>query len=326
MLKKRSFKKNKRRLYEFLSGAVIFLCLTGCATVYNPATGKQEIIFIPTATESVIGRKMSAQIAKDKKFIEDDQEIERLTTIGKKIAAVSDRQDLEYRFYIIDEKEINAFTIPGGYVYVNSGLTAKATDDELACVVGHEIGHVAARHIAKKMQTQIGYSLIMDIAARKANITDIRTAVSITYDLISKGYSREDELEADRIGVRYAYKAGYDPRAMISFLNKMKEEDKSPKGLVFLRTHPYPDQRIAQLETEIPLITNQLTPPKAGNKNIAKPGSGNKTSNPDKSGQLSAERVSTTQQPRPGRVMCPECKKVFSGQTNYCPYDGKKLE
>ena len=92
---------NQKILYKLLSGAMIFLCLTGCATVYNPATGKQEIIFIPTATESVIGRKMSAQIAKDKKFVEDDQEIERLITIGKKIAAVSDRQDLEYRFYAI---------------------------------------------------------------------------------------------------------------------------------------------------------------------------------------------------------------------------------
>ncbi|MCK4249419.1 MAG: M48 family metalloprotease, partial [Candidatus Omnitrophica bacterium] len=170
----------------------------------------------------------------------------------------------------------------------------------------------------------------------------------LTYDLIAKGYSRKDEFEADRIGVRYAHKAGYDPRAMISFLNKMKEEDKSPKGLVFLRTHPYPDQRIAQLETEIPLITNQpykklphnpdkimgsSAPKQTESKPVPKyPDSGISV-------QRSSKQVPSDKDPvksgtpgkklsgsRPGRVMCPECKKVFSGQTNYCPYDGKKLE
>jgi len=308
--------------------ALIITFLCGCATIYNPATGKKEIIFIPTSTEQTIGRQTAAQIAKEFKFVKDPIALRRIREIGKKIAAVSDRKDLQYSFYVIDDKNINAFTIPGGYVYVNSGLMDKATDSELACVLGHEIGHVAAKHIIKKMQSQIGYSLLMNIAARSADISDIQTAVSITYDLVSKGYSREDELEADRIGVKYAYKAGYDPHAMIRFLKKMQAEEKGNRGLVFLRTHPYPEQRMQQLQQYIPLMLNQKTQDNIQDSAENDKVSGSEKDKPvlNKSSVITSKPVEESEtNPRPGRVMCSECKKVFPGRTNYCPYDGIKL-
>jgi len=99
-------------------------------------------------------------------------------------------------------------------------------DNELACVIGHEIGHVAARHIAKKLQTQLGYSILMNLALRNASVKDIQQAIDVTFNLVQLGYSREDELLADRLGAKYAYKAGYDPYAMVTFLKKLKEKNK----------------------------------------------------------------------------------------------------
>ncbi|MBU1148212.1 MAG: M48 family metalloprotease, partial [Candidatus Omnitrophica bacterium] len=221
-----------------------FLIFSGCATIYNPATGQKEFIFITTPTEVSIGKAVSAKVASQYKISNDSEKNNRVREIGRKIAEVSDRKDLVYNFYVIEENDLNAFTSPGGYLYINSGLMDKATDDELACVIGHEVGHVAARHIAKKMQTQIGYTVLMNIAMRKAGLKDMQTAASISYNLIMLGYSRGDELLADRLGVKYAHKAGYDPYAMISFLKKLKDSSKNDIGPVFLRSHPYASDRI----------------------------------------------------------------------------------
>ncbi len=280
------------------------LTLCGCATVYNPATGQKELIFITTATEVSIGKAVSAKVASQYKISNDVEKNNRVREIGKKITAVSDRKDLVYKFYVIEEKDLNAFTSPGGYLYINSGLLDKATDDELACVIGHEVGHVAARHIAKKMQAQIGYTILMNIAMRKAGLEDMQTAASISYNLIMLGYSREDELLSDRLGVKYAHKAGYDPYAMISFLEKLKDSNKKSIGPAFLRSHPYASDRIKMLEKEIPGIIDKA----------------------DKKVEATTATPVASNKERPRKTMCPECRRIFPGSTNYCPYDGTKLE
>ncbi len=275
---------------------VISLAVSGCATIYNPATEQREIIFVTTPMEVSIGNMLATKISKQFKISKDSRKINRLTEIGKKIANVSDRKDLIYRFSVIEDDDLNAFTTPGGYIYVHSGLMEKSNDDELACVIGHEAGHVAARHIAKKMQAQIGYDILINIASRKGGLRDLQRAASISYNLIMLGFSRQDETLADRIGVKYAYKAGYDPYAMITFLKKLKDAKKEEIGLVFLRTHPYLSERIKILELGIPAIIEKEEAPIVANKK------------------------------RPLRVMCPTCKKIFSGRTRYCPYDGTKLQ
>lgn len=283
---------------------MVFIVLAGCATIYNPATGQKEFIFITTPTEVSIGKILATKISRDFKISKDAEKIDRVAMIGKKIAEASDRKDLVYRFNVIEDKNLNAFTVPGGYIYINSGVLEKANDDELACVIGHEVGHVAARHIAKKLQAQIGYDILMNIAARKSGLTELRRAASVSYNLISLGYSREDELLGDRLGVKYAYKAGYDPYAMISFLKKMQDSGNKEMGFVFLRSHPYASQRIKMLEKGTPSIIKR------------------ETQKEKRSSSTSVPKYSK----RPLKVMCPECKRIFSGKTNYCPYDGAKLQ
>ena len=296
---------------------VTVLMLSGCATTYNPATEQNELIFIGTPAEVSLGKAVAAKVSTQYKISNDQEKIKRLNKIGAKLAKVSDRKDLIHHFSVIEDKELNAFATPGGYIYVNSGLMEESTDDELACVVGHEIGHVAARHIVKKLQAQIGYDILINIAAQRAGLGELQQAASISYNLIMLGYSRKDELLSDRLGVKYAYKAGYDPRAMITFLEKLEKKDKSGKGILFLRTHPYVSQRIKMLKQGIPAIIDKInnTPEQKPITSSSQPEEQritNVASGPDKN--------------RPLKVMCPICRKIYSGKTNYCPYDGAKLE
>ncbi|MDD4879002.1 MAG: M48 family metalloprotease, partial [Candidatus Omnitrophica bacterium] len=125
---------------------ILSVFLSGCATIINPATGRKEYIMIGTAEEKAIGGQVSAEIETNYKLSHDEAMIERVNRIGLSIAKVSDRQDLTYYFKVLENKEVNARSTPGGYVYVDSGLIEKANDDGLAGVLAHEVGHIAARH------------------------------------------------------------------------------------------------------------------------------------------------------------------------------------
>ncbi len=290
----------------FIFFQILFLC--GCATIYNPATQRNEIIFVDTSAEVLLGRRVAFQVAQEFKISNETKVNEKVRSIGQKVASFSDRKDIGYRFFVVEDSQVNAFSIPGGYIYVHTGLLEKATDDELACVLGHEIGHVAARHIAKKLQAQIGYDILMNIALRKAGVQDFQRAIDTTFKLISLGYSREDELQADRLGVKYANKAGYDPWAMVSFLKKLKEiEGEDPSQIfIFLRSHPAITQRIAILEREIPAITK-----------MSLEGEDRPTIS-----QLPSRQNLFSQ----GLKFCPKCGKEYSLRTNFCPKDGTRLE
>lgn len=240
--------------------SVVALTLSGCTFIYNPATQRKEITFIDTRQEIILGRNMDMQVKRKFKLIDDVEMEKRLNSIAYKIAAASHRQDLIYRFKIINDKELNAFALPGGFVYVHNGLIQAATDDELACVLGHEIGHIAARHSVKKLETAIGYNLAMSIAL---SLIDKNTAMQIMSQAVdqfftvgSLYYSRKDELLADKLSVRYAKKAGFNPRAMITFFEKLKKESerRGPKIKIYLlSSHPAIEERINNIESEITL-------------------------------------------------------------------------
>src|SRR3989338_8611663 len=249
-----------RRLKIFSAVSVVFL-LSGCTTIYNPATQKKETLLIGTQNEIALGSDMDLEIQKKMKVTHDPQMQLRLEKITKGIAAASDRQDVIYAFKIIKDKELNAFSIPGGYVYVNTGLMEIATDDELACVLAHEVGHIAARHSVKKLQAVMGYEIIMSIALGVSGKQSVAQATDIIFNIGSLGYSRQDELLADKLAVRYSKRGGYSPYGMIGFFEKLKEEE-SKRGpnlkIHFLSSHPDLELRIQKVKEEIASSQKQI--------------------------------------------------------------------
>jgi len=240
------------KLFLFLALAGILLVVAGCMIVTNPATKRKDIILIDDAQEVEIGRQVAAKVEKRYQVSRDPKLNSWVKEIGQRLAAVSERKNLEFEFKVLERKEINAFALPGGFIYVNKGLLAMVDDDsELAGVLGHEIGHITARHGIKKLQNQIGYSLLISILFKNNDTT--RRIIDTAFTLISLGYSREDEFEADKLSVIYTYKAGYNPEGMVKFLQKLKQmEKREPLEIeTFLSTHPPTSERIKRIKEEI---------------------------------------------------------------------------
>ncbi len=221
--------------------------LTGCSTEYNTVTGQQEAYYYSTDKEVQMGESIARQVEKQYKLVDDPLVAKRVDDIGQKIAQVCDRREIRYTFRAIQENEVNAFSLPGGFVYINSGLIDKAAnDDELAAVLAHEVGHIVARHSIKKLQASQQYMLFRVLLAQAPQSGEVAVSADAAFTELLLGYSREDEFLADQLGARYAKLAGYDPRAMITFLKKLQEVDRrSPlKPQAYFRTHPYVPDRI----------------------------------------------------------------------------------
>ncbi len=234
----------------------LILFLFSCTTVYNPATGKKEFYFINTETEVLLGKSFRNHLLLQKLQVKDKRLIELVRSIGSKIAQVCDRKGLEYHFYVLKDKEINAFALPGGFIFVNRGLLDIVSKDELAFVLGHEIAHVCCRHAIKRLQVSLGYDLIISLALGKSRYIETKRALNLMYELISLGYSRQDELMADSLGVKYAFKAGFNPKGALSFLKKLKKKENCPTLLVILRSHPPIDKRIENIISQIHKLEN----------------------------------------------------------------------
>lgn len=226
----------------------------GCSTEYNIVTGRQETYYYSTEKEVQMGQAICRQVEKEYTLDDDPLIAHRVGEIGRGIAAVSDRRDIEYVFKVLKEEEVNAVSLPGGFVYVNKGLIDKVSnDDELAGVLAHEVGHITARHAVKRLQALQGYMVAGLLLAAGARSGEVSAAADAAFTELLLGYSREDELLADQLGARYAGSAGYDPRGMISFLQKLQdiERRKPLRPRSYFRTHPYPADRIRVTKQEI---------------------------------------------------------------------------
>jgi len=228
-------------------------------TVY-PA--RAFLFSISPEEELAIGKRMAISIKKNLPILEDAEYQERINRIGYALAMASERKDIDYTFTIIDRDEINGFATFGGFVYIYKGAMDKAeTDDELASIIAHEIAHVSSRHLAKRLEQDRAFSFgffLIDafIISKQKSKRDIRRIVNLSYNIIRRGYTKENEAEADRIGTRITYRAGYNPFAAISLLNKLKKEKRKEGLYLFenidiLRTHPYIDERIDIVVSEI---------------------------------------------------------------------------
>jgi predicted Zn-dependent protease len=244
---------------KFIVLLLLIFTASGCVTIYNPATQRNETLLIDTKSEVSLGRDMDRELHKKLKFLNDPLMQSRLDSLGAKIANYSDRQDLFYHFQVVKDPELNAFAIPGGFVYVNSGLIQAANDDELAGVLAHEIGHIAARHSVKKLQAVMGYQLVMNIALGLSGQSTLGRSLDVVFNLVNLGYSRQDEFLADSLAVKYARRADFNPQGIITFFEKLKAESErrgSGFRLAFLSSHPPIEERIKNVQNQI-----KLTPP-----------------------------------------------------------------
>lgn len=240
---------------SLLAGLLLFS--SGCYTV--PETGRSSFI-LPVVDDVAQGAAAFAEVKAKEKISPDPAANERVRRIGLRIAAaVGDAlPGAKWEFVVFDApKTINAFALPGGKVGIYTGLLELAeSDDEIAVVMGHEIAHVTARHGAERMSQGM-------LLAFGGLVLDSATSGKHNHDLLLTGYglasvggilafSRSHESEADFIGIRYAAKGGYDPRAAISFWQKMAKKGSASGVPAFFSTHPSHGRRIADLEGWMP--------------------------------------------------------------------------
>jgi predicted Zn-dependent protease len=226
-----------------------------CACVTTGPGGAKSFIIIPTSQEVAIGQGMAEQLSQTEKSLPDSAWQAYLNQVGQKIVAVCDRKDLQYRFTVVQDDQVNAFASPGGYVYFYTGLLRQMDNEaELAAVMAHEISHVVGRHGIKRLQMVLGVSLAYELAAGDKNSKALETAVGVGMNLVSAQYSRDDERQADDYGMTYMIRAGYDPNGMVTMFNKLAALGGSGSADVFekmLASHPDTQDRIAYAKTRI---------------------------------------------------------------------------
>ena len=224
---------------------ISILLVIGCVTT-GPG-GKKSFVLIPTDVEVEIGKDVANEVESTEKLLSNSQVQNYVNNVGKKVAKVSDRKDVKYKFKVIDSEEINAFACPGGYIYIYSGLL-KIMDNEaqLAAVLAHEVGHVVARHSMQQLQVVYGYSLLMEFALSDRLSNTAQQVVDASAGIILLGYGRENEYDSDEMGIIYEKKAGYNPNGMIQLFEKFKELEGSPPTYFekLLSTHPPAKDRI----------------------------------------------------------------------------------
>lgn len=205
------------------------------------ATERQETYAYSVDREVAVGRSVAKKIEEEFELADKDMQ-ERISGIGERVAQVSDRQDIIYYFKVIKDKNANALSLPGGYVYISDSLVnAAETDDEIAGVLAHEIGHIAARHSVKKMQGSYLYSFLKILTSRVP--TDdpyMNREIDFAFGSLIVQYAKEDEIEADKLSVKYTKAAGYDPAALITVLDKIGkiERREGAKRFTYFKTHP----------------------------------------------------------------------------------------
>lgn len=237
------------------------LTLQSCAV--NPATGQPNLVLMTENREKEIGLEEHEKVMASMPVYEDEELQAYINDIGNRLVAVSERPDLGFTFTLIDSPEINAFALPGGYVYVNRGLiTFTNSEAELAAVIGHEIAHITARH-AVQQQARTGVAraastvggIVTAVATGSGYIgSQVSQVTSIWAQAGLSGYGREAELEADQLGAEYLHRAGYDPAAMIEVITVLKNQEDFRRRVTgqgggyhgLFATHPRNDTRLQQ--------------------------------------------------------------------------------
>jgi predicted Zn-dependent protease len=207
--------------------------------------------------EVELGASTAAEVSAQLPLIRDAAVVNYITTLGNQLAAVTDGRGLTWHFTVVDSKEVNAFAVPGGWVYVNRGLIERATSmSELAGVLAHEIGHITRRHSVQQMQQAQGANVGLALACTLTGVCESgasQAAINIAGSALFAKFSRSDEAEADAEAVSTTIKAGISPNGIPSMFQLLLNERKSnPSGLeAFFASHPLEESRITATEAQI---------------------------------------------------------------------------
>ncbi|MBN2409751.1 MAG: M48 family metalloprotease [Candidatus Aminicenantes bacterium] len=237
----------RARFWIFL----LVIGLIGCAV--NPVTGKKELSLISESQEVALGKQTDVEIRQQYGVYDDADLNSYVQAVGQSLARHTHRPQLPYQFAVLDTPVVNAFAVPGGYIYVTRGILAlMRSEAELAVVLGHELGHVNARHSVRRMSqmmlAQVGLvvgSVLSETFAKAANLAGVGV------QLLFLKYSRDDEYQADTLGVEYARKGIYDPGKMIPFFASLEKLGDLSGGRAlpgFLSTHPLTKDRIERVK------------------------------------------------------------------------------
>jgi len=191
----------------------------------NPVTGERDFVLMSEEAELEMGRKYYSQILQSQALYQDPKIQSYVQSIGDSLAELSHRSDLIYRFTVLDSPDVNAFALPGGYIFINRGLMVYlSSEEELAAVLGHEIGHVTARHSVRQISQAQVLSIISYAVAREAG-TAAGDLANIASGALVAGYGRDMELQADSLGAEYMAKQGYSALGMIDTISVLKEHE-----------------------------------------------------------------------------------------------------
>lgn len=228
----------------------------GLACATNPATGSKELILISESQEITMGRGYDKDVLASVGLYGDSALQRWIQQFGARLAATSERPNLPWTFHVVDDPAVNAFAIPGGFIYVTRGILADLNSEaELAGVVGHEIGHVTARHsvsqMSKQQLAQVGLA-VGSIAS--PDFERYAGLASAGLGVLFLKFSRDAESQADHLGLRYMRRANYDPREMphvFAMLTRVSQAQGGGRVPEWLATHPNPENRQGRIEQEI---------------------------------------------------------------------------
>ncbi|WP_445940644.1 M48 family metalloprotease [Pseudomonas sp.] len=239
---------------------VLLMQLAGCAV--NPATGRSNFVMMSEQQELDLGRRYNQQILKENPRYADEKLQAYVQQVGERVAKHSHRNQLAYQFTLVDSPEINAFALPGGYIYIHRGLLAYLSSEaELAAVLGHEVGHVTARHSVQQQSQSTAWGLLGQAVAIGTGVGAAADVTGVLGSAFVRGYGRDMELEADGLGAQYLARSGYDPQAMIEVVKVLKNQEDFARDQATARgeaqpaggyhglfdTHPDNDRRLQQV-------------------------------------------------------------------------------
>lgn len=247
------------------TGWILGLCSFVAACSVNPATGERQLVLIGEGSEIRMGREADQEITASLGTYDDPALQAYITELGSRMAALSERPNLPWSFKVVDDPIVNAFALPGGFIYITRGIMAHFNSEaQLASVVGHEIGHVTARHSVEQMSraqlAQVG--LVAGMLLGPEQLQGALGAASVGLQLLFLKFGRDDESQADDLGLRYMTAADYDAREMpgvFTMLGRVSAAGGAGRVPEWLSTHPNPDNREERIREAIAAMNRNFS-------------------------------------------------------------------